>query len=147
MQFTQQHFDTIMQETAKNGGVSIKAFLPNGNIEKHLCNQGYIVSDNDYGLKTKTLDYETFYNHLKRFDYQFGDIGLTFFDYLNLQQFYFIGVWRYRGYYYVDLNTIVYGFKNALQKAIDNKQKAIYDCQNQKTIKIDKNTLFEVIAL
>jgi hypothetical protein len=147
MQFTQQHFDKIMQETAKNGGLSIKQFLPNGNIEKHNFNYGYVVSVKPFELKTKTLDYETLNNHFKRFDNQFNDIGLSFFDYLNLQQYNFIGVWRYRGYYYVDVNALIVDYKQALSLGLENKQKAIYDCKNNKTIKLTKNTWFDMLAL
>lgn len=147
MQLTQQHFDNIMKETAKNGGLSIKQFLPNGSIEKHNFNYGYVVSQKRFELKTKTLDYETLSNHLKSFDDTVADIGLTFFDYLNLQQYNFLGVWRYRGYFYVDLNVLIVNLKEALSFGLENQQKAIYDCKNNKTIKLTENTWFDMLAL
>ena len=114
-------FKKLINHIRKNDGATLDA--GGAFISK---NAGYVVSVAGYNLKIKNLTSLK----LKTFNYLLNTAkknGL------------YVGVWYNRAgrYYDIDLNIITADILTAVIKARINKQRAIYDIKNNKTIFIN----------
>lgn len=115
----------ILKEGIKNGGFTIDK---DGKTPK--VKSGYVVSD--YGKeKTYLLNDKSDMIQLEK------DI-ITYFDYIQNENGAHVGGWIENGVFFLDISRIYQNKKEALRIGKKNRQLAIYDIKNDKSIDIIK---------
>lgn len=115
----------ILKEGIKNGGFTIDK---NGKAPK--CKSGYVVSD--FGKeKTYLLNDKSDMLQLEK------DI-ILYFDYIQSEDGANVGAWIEDGVLFLDISRIYQNKKEALKVGKKNRQLAIYDIKNDKSINIIK---------
>lgn len=118
-----------LKETIKQG-ISNGGFTKNAYMEDIREKKGYIVSIEGY---------EKIYN----IDVDIAEIEKDVIEYINIiknKKHLFIGLWVDDDKIYLDLSKHYKNKEKAIINGINNKQLAIYDIANNKSIPLTKNT-------
>ena len=107
----------ILEYVEKNGGITYNF------QEGHLQNSGFAVGI--YPNRERTL---TFLDDRRLIHFIHENYDLL------ANENNCIGIWWNKGYYVLDISTVVFREELALQIAKDNEQLAIYDLANNKTV-------------
>lgn len=115
----------LIEKALKNGGFTIDK-----NRKAPKCKSGYVVSD--FGReKTYLLNDKSDMVKLEK------DI-IVYFDYIQNEDGANVGAWIEDGVLFLDISRIYQNKKEALKVGKKNRQLAIYDIKNDKSINIIK---------
>lgn len=115
----------LINEIIKNGGASLDASYNIIDIKK-----GYSVSILGYE-KTFTinnLDYDAVIKNLKEYK-----------KIIENKKDYYIGFWLDNDILYLDISKTISNYKSAVKFGVNNKQKAIFNNKNKKSIELVKH--------
>lgn len=104
----------IIDYVNENNGITL-----NKNAHLIIFNSGYFVSLKKFELKTKKITVELIKMYLQKIK---KERGLYF------------GIWKDKDYYYLDVSISIKNFETAEKIGKKERQIAIYDCKNQKSI-------------
>ena len=116
----------MIKEIIKNGGATLDVNYNNFN-----ASAGYMVSIKGHEKKININDIENIKKEITK------KMKL-----IKTKKSYFVGLWVENDILYVDISKHIINYNRALEVARNNKQLAVYDLKNNKSIYLDYKTYY-----